>query len=266
MEGAPWGSGISAGRPASRVILRPCPGVKPCRCLLLLLLDRSVSPVPLARGTVWEYRESYTEALGEVDSTTEDVTRFEVRGSAERPYISQTGGADPSSGPVEAGEGWIRLTPWTGEDALPLPLDVGRLGPRVGGWRGLDRGGRGGGHRARRHLQRAALRPARAPGSSRCCGSPRAWEWSGKPRAPGTRPGGGPRSSACCCGVDQPRGNARTARSRPVEPVEVDVLALGGQGGQELLQAFERLVGEGLEVVADGPHLLPLALALRARS
>jgi hypothetical protein len=39
---------------------------------------------------------------------------------------------------VEAGEGWIRLTPWTGEDALPLPLEVGRTGPRAEGsaaWR-----------------------------------------------------------------------------------------------------------------------------------
>jgi hypothetical protein len=47
--------------------------------------------------------------------------------------VLQTGGADPSPGPVEAGEGWIRLTPWTGEDALPLPLEVGRAGPRTEG-------------------------------------------------------------------------------------------------------------------------------------
>jgi len=109
------------------------PGCQATPLLLLLLLDLSVSPVPLARGTTWEYRESYTEVLGEVDSTTEEVTRFEVRGSPERPYISQSGGADPSPGPVEAGEGWIRLTPWTGEDALPLPLEVGRSGPRSEG-------------------------------------------------------------------------------------------------------------------------------------
>jgi hypothetical protein len=68
-----------------------------------------------------------------VDSTTDSVTRFEVRGGAGRPYIHQAGGADPSSGPVEAGEGWIRLTPWTGEDALPLPLEPGRTGPRAEG-------------------------------------------------------------------------------------------------------------------------------------
>jgi hypothetical protein len=99
----------------------------------MLLLSLAASPVPLGRGTTWEYREAYTEVRGEVDSTTEEVTRFEVRGTPERPYISQTGGADPSPGPVETGERWIRLTPWTGEDALPLPLEVGRSGPRSEG-------------------------------------------------------------------------------------------------------------------------------------
>ena len=83
----------------------------------------------LEPGTWWEYRESYTEHLGEVDSTSDDVTRFEVRGSHDRLFINQKGGADPSPGPVEMGEGWIRLGPWTGEDALPLPLALvdGRL-------------------------------------------------------------------------------------------------------------------------------------------
>ena len=114
-------------------MLRAVPGCQATRGALLLLVGFASSPVPLARGTVWEYRESYTEARGEVDSTTEEVTRFEVRGSAERPFLLQTGGVDPSPGPVEAGEGWIRLTPWTGEDALPLPLEVGRAGPRTEG-------------------------------------------------------------------------------------------------------------------------------------
>jgi hypothetical protein len=114
-------------------MLRSVPWCQATRGLLLLLSGLAGSPVPLVRGTVWEYRESYTEARGEVDSTTDDITRFEVRGSAERPYLLQTGGADPSPGPVEAGEGWIRLTPWTGEDALPLPLEVGRAGPRTEG-------------------------------------------------------------------------------------------------------------------------------------
>jgi hypothetical protein len=83
----------------------------------------------LEPGTWWEYRESYTEHLGGIDSSTDDTTRFEVRGSLELPFIHQSGGADPGSGPVEAGEGWIRLGPWTGEDALPLPLEVGRTAP-----------------------------------------------------------------------------------------------------------------------------------------
>ena len=114
-------------------MLRPVPSCQATGALLLLFAGFASSPVPLDRGTVWEYRESYTEARGEVDSTTEDVTRFEVRGSAERPFLVQTGGVDPSAGPVEAGEGWIRLTPWTGEDALPVPLEVGRSGPRIDG-------------------------------------------------------------------------------------------------------------------------------------
>ncbi len=114
-------------------MLRAVPCCQATRGLALLLAGFASSPVPLVRGTVWDYRESYTEARGEVDSTTDEVTRFEVKGSAERPFLMQTGGADPSPGPVEAGEGWIRLTPWTGEDALPVPLEVGRSGPRTEG-------------------------------------------------------------------------------------------------------------------------------------
>jgi hypothetical protein len=105
--------------------------------MLLLLTAVLASPIPLSPGTWWEYRESYTERLGELDSTSDDLTRFEVRGTAERPFIHQRGGADPTSGPVETGEGWIRLGPWTGEDALPLPLEPGRSGPPVeGGFQG----------------------------------------------------------------------------------------------------------------------------------
>jgi hypothetical protein len=106
--------------------------------MVLLLAAALVSPIPLVPGTWWEYRESYTERRGEIDSTTDEMTRFEIRGTAERPFIHQRGGADPGSGPVEAGEGWIRLGPWTGEDALPLPLEPGRSGPAAGdglkGW------------------------------------------------------------------------------------------------------------------------------------
>jgi hypothetical protein len=98
--------------------------------LLLLSLDFAI---PLQPGTWWEYRESYTERIGNLDSTSDDTTRFEVRGSPVRPFIRQNGGADPTSGPVEHGPGWIRLTPWTGEDALPVPLELGRSGPPSGG-------------------------------------------------------------------------------------------------------------------------------------
>lgn len=90
-------------------------------------------PIPLAPGTAWVYRESYTEHLGALDSTSDAETRFEVRGSAARPFILQKGGFDPAPGPVERGAGWLRLAPWTGEDALPLPLEVGRSRRSAGG-------------------------------------------------------------------------------------------------------------------------------------
>jgi hypothetical protein len=47
--------------------------------------------------------------------------------------VFQSGGADPAPGPVERGDGWIRLAPWTGEDALPVPLTVGHSGPAAPG-------------------------------------------------------------------------------------------------------------------------------------
>jgi hypothetical protein len=103
------------------------------RALALLAAD----PFPLAPGTWWEYRESYAQSLGGLDSITDEVTRFELRGSLERPFVLQRGGADPSSGPVERGEGWIRLLPWTGEEPLPLPLEPGRsAAPTVEGGAG----------------------------------------------------------------------------------------------------------------------------------
>jgi hypothetical protein len=86
-------------------------------------------PVPLAPGTWWDYRESWTEDLRGIHSTTDTRTRFEIRGSIESPFLFQSGGDDPVAGPVETGEGWIRLGPWTGEDPLPLPLEIGRAGP-----------------------------------------------------------------------------------------------------------------------------------------
>jgi hypothetical protein len=97
--------------------------------LAFVLFALSDSPFPLSPGTWWEYRESYTEHIGSLDSTTDDSTRFEVRGTAARPFIHQSGGVDPVSAPLEEGEGWIRLEVWTGEEALPLPLEVGASGP-----------------------------------------------------------------------------------------------------------------------------------------
>ena len=96
---------------------------------LVLLLALADSPVPLDPGTWWEYRESYSEPSGELDLITDELTRFAITGSPARPFVLQTGGADPASAPVERGPGWIRLGPWTGEEALPLPLEVGGQGP-----------------------------------------------------------------------------------------------------------------------------------------
>lgn len=93
--------------------------------VLLLALAPALAPLPLEPGTYWVYRETYTEYLGALDAHTEENTRFEVRGSPARPFLLQMGGADPASAPIEWGDDWLLLPPWTGEDALPLPLDVG---------------------------------------------------------------------------------------------------------------------------------------------
>jgi len=90
-------------------------------------------PVPLRPGTYWVYRESYTENLRGLDATQDARTRFVVRGSPGALFIHQSGGFDPAPGPVERGAGWLQLGPWTGEDALPLPLEVGRSRPAGGG-------------------------------------------------------------------------------------------------------------------------------------
>lgn len=95
----------------------------------LLVLALAAPPLPLEPGTWWEFRESYTEHLGALDSTTDDTTRFEVRESRNGPLLRQEGGADPASAPIELGDDWIRLGAWTGEDPLPLPLEPGRSGP-----------------------------------------------------------------------------------------------------------------------------------------
>lgn len=105
---------------------------------LLLLLVLADVPFPLDPGTWWEYQEAYSVPSGELDLITEEVTRFSISGSASQPFVRQTGGADPASAPVERGLDFVRLGPWTGEDPLPLPLEVGRAGPAPEGaepWR-----------------------------------------------------------------------------------------------------------------------------------
>lgn len=82
-------------------------------------------PFSIAPGTWWEYREAYTEHLGPVDSTSEDVTKFEVRGWGGKLFIRQTGNSDSGSTPVEVGGGGLRFGVFTGEETLPLPLQVG---------------------------------------------------------------------------------------------------------------------------------------------
>jgi len=81
--------------------------------LIALLLALAASPhltitigeIPLEPGTWWEYRESYTEHLGGLDSISDDTTRFEVRGTPARPFLKQEGGADPRLGSDRGGRG-----------------------------------------------------------------------------------------------------------------------------------------------------------------
>lgn len=97
--------------------------------LSLHAADPPDSPVPLVAGSYWEYLESYAERRGEVDAIEDETTRFEMHRGRRGFYVVQRGGADPVSGPVEHGDDYLRLLPWTGEDALPLPLAPGRAGP-----------------------------------------------------------------------------------------------------------------------------------------
>ena len=58
--------------------------------LSLPLLAALAGPIPLAPGTWWEYRESYTEHLeGALSSTLEEVTRFVVHRGRRGPYIDR---------------------------------------------------------------------------------------------------------------------------------------------------------------------------------
>ena len=107
--------------------------------LLAAALLEDPSPIPLLPGSFWEYRESYSEQRGDVAATEDATTRFQLSRGRKGLYLAQRGGADPVSGPVEQGPGWLRLLPWTGEDALPLPLELGSVGPGSAddhpGWR-----------------------------------------------------------------------------------------------------------------------------------
>jgi hypothetical protein len=98
--------------------------------LVLLAALAAEPPFPLESGAFWVYREAYAEKRGAIDAITEEETRFAVRRSPGRVLVAQTGGADPAGAvPVELGPDFVRLGPWTGEEPLPLPLEVGRSGP-----------------------------------------------------------------------------------------------------------------------------------------
>jgi hypothetical protein len=101
--------------------------------ILAASLTGLLSPAtPFVPGAWWEYRELAREKTGTLWSATESTTRFEVRRTRTGLFLHQTGGADPAPGPIETGDGWLRLTPWTGEEALPDPLTTGATGPRSG--------------------------------------------------------------------------------------------------------------------------------------
>ncbi len=98
--------------------------------IAILLAAALAPPFPVTPGSFWEYRETYAEHRGDVDVVTDEDTRFDMRGTAGRPLVVQTGGVDPAgASPIEVGADWIRLGSWTGEEALPLPLVVGATRP-----------------------------------------------------------------------------------------------------------------------------------------
>lgn len=98
--------------------------------LVLVAALAAEPPFPLENGAFWVYREAYAERRGAIDAITEEETRFSVRRSPRQIVIVQTGGADPAgSTPVEVGDDFVRLGPWTGDEALPLPLELGKSGP-----------------------------------------------------------------------------------------------------------------------------------------
>ena len=62
-----------------------------------LLTAALASPIPLVPGTWWEYRESYTERKGEIDSTSDDITRFEYLKKSARNFGSVLLGIETSA-------------------------------------------------------------------------------------------------------------------------------------------------------------------------
>ncbi|HET7293518.1 MAG TPA: hypothetical protein VFM88_13925, partial [Vicinamibacteria bacterium] len=106
----------------------------PSLVLLVLAASEAVLPFPLEEGGFWIYRETYTERRRGLDAITEEETRFSVRRASGQVFVVQKGGADPAgAAPVETGPGFVRLGPWTGDEALPLPLEVGGSGPSEDG-------------------------------------------------------------------------------------------------------------------------------------
>ena len=98
--------------------------------MITALLLAAALPFPLDNGASWVYREAYTEKRRGLDAITEEETRFEVRHGPRQILVVQSGGADPAGAvPVELGPDFVHLGPWTGDEALPLPLEVGRSGP-----------------------------------------------------------------------------------------------------------------------------------------
>jgi hypothetical protein len=212
-----------------------------------LFLALLAGPLPLEPGTWWEYRESYTESLNGVYSTSEEVARFEIRARRRGPYLEQTGGADPTSGPIERGDQWIRMGAFTGEEPLPLPLEVGREGPSEGGagWKVEE--------------EEEVTVPAGAYRALRC--AIRTWR------------------SVSILWIAPGVGVVRQIEGAPDAPPEMERVllrhgaapgspgsapGLGGQRGKQGPEAAQQLAGERREIAVDGLYALPLGGVPRA--
>ena len=106
--------------------------------ILATLTLAAATVIPLEPGTWWEYQELAREKVGALWSASEDTATFSVRGRPGSLFLGQRGGSDPSVAPIEVTERSLRLGVWTGEEALPLPLEVGAEGPApaegLSGW------------------------------------------------------------------------------------------------------------------------------------